>query len=90
MSLKKKVDVHRVYALREAFNLFDSEDDSIEDSKLLLIRCVISPLYLKMEDERRFVAFMFGLSRQLVKEALAMIRSQIPFCHRYLYVSVFS
>ncbi|KAK2983287.1 hypothetical protein RJ640_030566 [Escallonia rubra] len=82
LTLKKKVDVHRVYALREAFNLFDFEDDSIEDLKLLLIRCVISPLYLKTEDGRRFVAFMFGLSGQLVKEALAMIRSQIPFGRR--------
>ncbi|KAK3020809.1 hypothetical protein RJ639_047681 [Escallonia herrerae] len=82
LTLKKKVDVHRVYALREAFNRFDFEDDSIEDLKLLLIRCVISPLYLKTEDGRRFVAFMFGLSGQLVKEALAMIRSQIPFGRR--------
>ncbi|KAK3016523.1 hypothetical protein RJ639_006846, partial [Escallonia herrerae] len=82
LTLKKKVDVHRVYALREAFNLFDFEDESIEDLKLLLIRCVISPLYLKMEVGRRFVAFMFGLSGQLVKEALAMIRSQIPFGRR--------
>eukprot|EP00261_Vitis_vinifera_P021464 XP_010652710.1 PREDICTED: uncharacterized protein LOC100264215 isoform X2 [Vitis vinifera] len=79
LTLKKKVDVHRVYMLREAFALFDFEDESIEDLKLLMIRCVITPLYLKTEDGRKFVAFMFGLSRQLVKEALAMIRSQIPF-----------
>ncbi|CAK9137904.1 unnamed protein product [Ilex paraguariensis] len=79
LTLKKKVDVHRVYLLREAFTLFDFEDESIEDLKLLLIRCVISPLYLKTEDGRKFIAFMFGLSGQLVKEALAMIRSQIPF-----------
>ncbi|KAK3007179.1 hypothetical protein RJ639_017343 [Escallonia herrerae] len=83
LTLKMKVDVHRVYALREAFILFDFEDDSIEDLKLLLIRCVISPLYLKTEDKRRFMAFMFGLSRQLVKEVLAMIRLQTPFCQRH-------
>lgn len=76
---KKKVDVHRVYSLREAFSLFDFEDDSIEDMKLLLIRCVIAPLYLKTEEGRKFVAFMFGLSRQLMKESLAMIQSQISF-----------
>ncbi|XP_039155763.1 condensin-2 complex subunit G2-like [Eucalyptus grandis] len=69
LTLKKKVDVGRVYAMREAFGLFDFEDDSIEDMKMLLIRCVISPLYLKTEEGKRFVAFMFGLSRQLVKEA---------------------
>lgn len=79
LTLKKKVDVHKVYMLREAFSLFDFEDESIEDLKLLLIRCVIAPLYLKTEDGRRFVAYTFGLSRQLLKEALAIIRSQIPF-----------
>ncbi|GMH14840.1 hypothetical protein Nepgr_016681 [Nepenthes gracilis] len=79
LTLRKKVDVHRVYMLREAFELFDFEDESIEDLKLLLIRCLIAPLYLKMEDGRRFIAFTFRLSLQLLKEGLAMIRSQIPF-----------
>ncbi|XP_065876662.1 uncharacterized protein [Euphorbia lathyris] len=79
LTSKKKVDVHRVYALREALTLFDFEDESIEDLKSLLIRCVIAPLFLKTEDGRRFLAFMFGLSLQLLKEALAMIKSQIPF-----------
>ncbi|KAL0343499.1 UNVERIFIED_CONTAM: Condensin-2 complex subunit G2 [Sesamum angustifolium] len=77
--LKKKVDVHRVYTLREAFMLFDFEDESIEDLKHLLIRCVISPLYLKTEEGRKFIAFMFGFSVQLMKEVCAMIKSQIPF-----------
>ncbi|WCJ31403.1 ARM repeat superfamily protein [Euphorbia peplus] len=79
LTSKKKVDVHRVYAMREALTLFDFEDESIEDLKSLLIRCVIAPLFLKTEDGRRFIAFLFGLSSQLLKEALAMIRSQIPF-----------
>lgn len=79
LTLKKKVDVHRVYVLREAFALFDFDDESIEDLKLLLIRCVISPLYLKTEDGRKFLSFIFGLSDQLGKEMLAMVRSQIPF-----------
>lgn len=79
LTLKKKVDVHRVCVLREAFLLLDFDDESIEDLKLLLVRCVISPVYLKTEDGRRFLSFIFGLSNQLVKELLAMIRSQIPF-----------
>ncbi|CAI8588978.1 unnamed protein product [Vicia faba] len=79
LTLKKKVDVHRVYMLREAFFLLDFEDDSIEDLKLLLNRSVISPLFLKTEDGRKFLSFLFGLSDQLRKELLAMIRSQIPF-----------
>ncbi|KAJ8531051.1 hypothetical protein K7X08_025782 [Anisodus acutangulus] len=79
LTLKKKVDVHRVYMLREAFTLLDFEDESIEDLKHLIMRCVISPLFLKTEDGRKFIAFTFGLSVQLMKEALAMLKCQIPF-----------
>ncbi|GER30974.1 condensin-2 complex subunit G2 [Striga asiatica] len=79
LTLMKKVDVHRVYGVREAFTLFDFEDESIEDLKHLLIRCLISPLYLKTEEGRKFLAFLFCLSGQLTKELCAMIKSQIPF-----------
>ncbi|KAI3958927.1 hypothetical protein MKX01_023603 [Papaver californicum] len=79
LTLQKKVDVRRIYSLREAFTLFDFEDESIEDLKLLLIRCIITPVYLKTDEGRRFIAFLFGLSGQLLKEALAIIKSQIPF-----------
>ncbi|XP_074377959.1 uncharacterized protein LOC141719474 isoform X2 [Apium graveolens] len=77
LTLKKKVDVHRVYALREAFTCFDFDDESIEDLKRLLLRCYIEPLYLKTDDGKKFLSFLFELDRQLVKEALVMIRSQI-------------
>ncbi|XP_020581855.1 uncharacterized protein LOC110025618 [Phalaenopsis equestris] len=75
----KKTDVRRIYAFREAFTLFDYEDESIEDLRLLLVRCVINPLYLKTKDGRSFIAFMVGLNGLLLKEALALIKSQIPF-----------
>ncbi|XP_051127089.1 uncharacterized protein LOC127248671 [Andrographis paniculata] len=79
LTLKKKTDVHRIYRLRDAFVLFDFEDESIEDLKNLLIRCVISPLYLKTEEGRKFLAFIFILNVQLTKEVCAMVKSQIPF-----------
>ncbi|KAJ0963421.1 hypothetical protein J5N97_028543 [Dioscorea zingiberensis] len=75
----KKVDVRRVYALRDALVLFDYVDESIEDTRLLLVRCVITPVYLKTEEGRKFIAFVLGLNGRLMKEALALIRSQIPF-----------
>ncbi|KAF8050149.1 hypothetical protein N665_2037s0007 [Sinapis alba] len=80
LTLKKKVDVHRVYMLREAFALFDFEDEeSIEDLRMLLMRCVVSPLYLKTEDGQRFLSFAFRLSRRLMKSGLAVVKAQIPF-----------
>ncbi|KAK2372532.1 ARM repeat superfamily protein [Trifolium repens] len=77
LDLMKKVDVHRVYMLREAFTWFDFEDESTESLKRLLNLCVVSPLYLKTEDGRKFLSFLFRLNDQLEKELLAMIRSQI-------------
>ncbi|RID55317.1 hypothetical protein BRARA_G02585 [Brassica rapa] len=80
LTLKKKVDVHRIYMLREAFALFDFDDEeSIGDLRMLLMRCVVSPLYLKTEDGQRFLSFAFGLSRQLMKSGLAVVKAQIPF-----------
>ncbi|KAJ7944519.1 Condensin-2 complex subunit G2 [Quillaja saponaria] len=78
LTLKKKMDVHRVCASRGIY-FCDFEDETIEDLKLLLIRCLISPLYLKTEYGRRLLAFLFGLSNQIVKDTVAMIPSQIPF-----------
>ncbi|XP_010547558.1 PREDICTED: uncharacterized protein LOC104819266 isoform X2 [Tarenaya hassleriana] len=79
LTLKKKVDVHRVYALREGFALFEFEDESIEDLRMLLMRCMVSPLFVKTEEGRRFVAYTLGLSLQLMKAALAVVKAQIPF-----------
>ncbi|KAG6482096.1 uncharacterized protein LOC122016469 [Zingiber officinale] len=75
----KKADVRRVYSLRGAFLLFDYVDESIEDLKMLLMRCVTSPVYQKMDEGRKFVSFVLGLNQQLTKEALELLKSQIPF-----------
>lgn len=76
LTLKKKVDMHRVYSLRDAFNLFDFEDETIEDLKKLLMRCIIDPLYLKTDEGRKFLAYIF---RFTAEEAVAIIKAQIPY-----------
>lgn len=79
LSVGRKIDVHRVYSMREAFTFFDFMDDSIDDLKHMLVRCALTPSYLRTEDGRRFLAFLFGLNAQLVKELITIFRSQIPF-----------
>lgn len=79
LSNGKKVDVKKVYLLREAFLLFDYVDESIEDMRVLLIRCVIAPVYLKTDEGRKFIAFMMGLNERILKESLDLIKSQIVF-----------
>ncbi|CAM6022437.1 unnamed protein product [Sphagnum balticum] len=78
----RKADVKRVYGLREALTLFDFQDESIEDLKRLLIKVVITPSYLRVTEGCRFIAFLFSLSEQLVKELIVIVKSQIPFSRR--------
>jgi condensin-2 complex subunit G2 len=75
----KKTHVHRVYNMREAFTLFDFVDESIEDLKHLLMRCVLTPAYLRSNDGCRFITFLFNINGQLTKELIVMVKSQIPF-----------
>ncbi|CAK9229150.1 unnamed protein product [Sphagnum troendelagicum] len=82
LDLGRKADVKRVYGLREALTLFDFQDESIEDLKRLLIKAVITPSYLRVTEGCRFIAFLFSLSEQLVKELIVIVKSQIPFSRR--------
>lgn len=79
LEVGRKVNVHRVYSMRDAFTLFDFVDETIEDLKHLLMRCVLTPAYLRSPDGRRFISFLFNINVQLTKELIVMVRSQIPF-----------
>ncbi|KAI5083225.1 hypothetical protein GOP47_0002968 [Adiantum capillus-veneris] len=79
LEVGRKVNVHRVYGMREAFVLFDFVDETIEDLKHLLMRCMLTPAYLRSPDGWRFISFLFNINVQLTKELIVMVRSQIPF-----------
>ena len=79
LEIGRKAHVHRVYNMREAFTLFDFMDESIEDLKHLLMRCVLTPAYLRSTDGCRFITFLFNINGQLTKELIVMVKSQIPF-----------
>ncbi|XP_078178068.1 ARM repeat superfamily protein isoform X2 [Carex rostrata] len=83
----KKAGVRRVFTLREAFALFDYEDESIEDVKLLLLRCFVAPVYVKSDEGRKTLAFVLGLNEKLTKEALTLIWSQIPIGKKSVLVA---
>ena len=52
----RKVDVARVFQMRECFALFDLDDESSDMLKHILLRCFINPLYLKTLEGRKFLA----------------------------------
>ncbi|GAB4819198.1 hypothetical protein N2152v2_006244 [Parachlorella kessleri] len=71
-------DVKRCHAMRTALQLFDFEDPSIADVKLLLLRAAFAPSFLRCAEGRRMMAYMFTLQPAFVAELTAIIKNQIP------------
>lgn len=71
-------DVRRLFGMRHAFPLLDYEDPSIGDTRKLLLRAFISPGILKVDEGKKFLALAMTLDLQLLREAIIVVRNQIP------------
>jgi condensin-2 complex subunit G2 len=69
--------LRRLFALRDALPLLDYADDSISDFKMLLLRCFVSPLFLKAEEGRKFLALVLGVGEGIAREGLELIKAQV-------------
>ncbi|TVU46141.1 hypothetical protein EJB05_05659, partial [Eragrostis curvula] len=69
--------LRRLVALRDALPLLDYADESISDFKMLLLRCFVSPLFLKAEEGRKFLALVLGVSEGIAREGLELIKAQV-------------
>lgn len=76
------VDVKRVWAVRQAFLLLDFEDPSADIMKAMLLSCSVHPLYLRCDQGRKLVSFMFGLHPAFVGDLHQSIKKVIPYCSR--------
>lgn len=47
--------------MREALSLLDFEDESISDVRALLVRAAFAPTFLKCNEGRRFLSYLFTL-----------------------------
>ncbi|CAL4917925.1 unnamed protein product [Urochloa decumbens] len=75
---KPRPVLRRLLALRDALPLLDYDDDqSISDFKMLLLRCFVSPLFLKAEEGRKFLALVLGVSEGIARDGLELIRAQV-------------
>jgi hypothetical protein len=71
-------DVKRVFAVRDALSLLDFEDETAETLNELLLRCLIDPLFLRVAEGKRFLAFIFHLHPRFVDDIHMAIKNQIP------------
>mmetsp|Transcript_7266 Transcript_7266/g.10631 ORF Transcript_7266/g.10631 Transcript_7266/m.10631 type:complete len:1184 (+) Transcript_7266:279-3830(+) len=71
-----KADVKRLFNMRDALQLFDFDCNSSSDLKSLLLRAVSSPAYLKTNEGRRLIAYLYQLS--FPEDLFKAMRVQIP------------
>lgn len=74
----QKNDVKRLYSIREAIDLLDFQDESIESLKMHLLRVVSNPLFLQNVDGRKFIIHLFQVDPTLVVDLHRAVRAQIP------------
>lgn len=75
----KNADVKRVYEMRDAFELFDLEDESSDGLRELMLRCFMSPLYLRNQENRRVLEQFLLLSEGFVEDVHQAVKNQLPF-----------
>ncbi|XP_071943321.1 condensin-2 complex subunit G2-like isoform X2 [Antedon mediterranea] len=73
-------DVKRVYSLRASLLQIDYADESSTTIKNLLLRCVISPTFLKPDEGQRFLSYLFGLNLEFIEQLHKVIKNQVPAC----------
>ena len=72
-------DLKRLYAVRDALSLFDFEDCSIDTVRNLLLRCAVTPIYLRATQGIQFLASLFALGPRMLRPLHATIKNQIPY-----------
>ena len=72
------MDVTRVWQLRDALLLFDTEDESFDSLRSLLLRCATLPVIYRAVAGRRLLSFLFArISASFMLEMHQVIMAQI-------------
>ncbi|XP_070535793.1 condensin-2 complex subunit G2-like [Ptychodera flava] len=80
-------DVKRVYSLRQSLLLHDFGANQSVELKQMLEQCIISPVYLKADEGRRFLSFIFGMNPTFIEQLHKTIKMQIPSCTKTMIKS---
>ncbi|GIL49988.1 hypothetical protein Vafri_6095 [Volvox africanus] len=75
--------VHLCYVIRDSLELLDFEDETIWDTKRMLLFAAMHPAFLREAEGRRFIAGLFKLEPQMTRELCAIVRNQIPSGQRF-------
>uniref|UniRef100_K3WUA7 Uncharacterized protein n=1 Tax=Globisporangium ultimum (strain ATCC 200006 / CBS 805.95 / DAOM BR144) TaxID=431595 RepID=K3WUA7_GLOUD len=74
----RKHPVRRLFAIKDALELLDFEDESSGLLRDILLRCYIQPNLFRSPDAIPFLSFLFELHMPFVSDINQTIRNQIP------------
>ncbi|XP_074647754.1 condensin-2 complex subunit G2-like isoform X2 [Tubulanus polymorphus] len=77
----KIVHIKRIWNVHMALGKFNFENKSFKQMKDLILRCCI-PTFVKCEEGRKFLTFVFSLNLNFMDELHETIKSQLPCCPR--------
>ncbi|XP_061205278.1 condensin-2 complex subunit G2 [Neopsephotus bourkii] len=82
-------DIVRVWNLHQILLSFDYDSEEINEVKDLLLQCFMSVKYIKKEEGRRFLSFLFGWNANFIKMIHGTVKNQLQFFPRFLmeYIS---
>ncbi|XP_009070738.1 PREDICTED: condensin-2 complex subunit G2, partial [Acanthisitta chloris] len=82
-------DIVRVWALHQALPYFDYDSEESNEVKDLLLHCFMSAKYIKKEEGRRFLSFLFSWNVNFIKMIHGTVKNQLQFFPRHLmeYIS---
>nr|XP_006818203.1 PREDICTED: condensin-2 complex subunit G2-like [Saccoglossus kowalevskii] len=73
-------DVKRLWLLRQSLLLQDFGANKSMELKDMLEQCVVSPVFLKSVEGRRFLSFIFGMNPSFIEQLHRAIKTQLPSC----------
>lgn len=74
----READIKRLWAIRGGLLLLDWDDSDSDTIRELVLRAFISPLFLRTESGKRFLATAFALHKTFTKDIHTVVKAQIP------------
>ncbi|XP_032865632.2 condensin-2 complex subunit G2 isoform X2 [Tyto alba] len=81
-------DVSRIWNLHQTLLCFDYDSEESNQVKDLLLQCFMSVKYIKKEEGRRFLSFLFSWNVNFIKMIHGTVKNQLQFFPRSLLESI--
>ncbi|XP_042556945.1 condensin-2 complex subunit G2 [Dipodomys spectabilis] len=88
LETKAGADVCRIWRIHQALCCFDYDLEESRDIKDMLLECFINVNYIKKEEGRRFLSFLFSWNVNFIKMIHGTIKNQLQGLQKSLMVHI--